>query len=99
MSSGDGPSKSRRVDSVTIPSVCEEEASLSTLGRPDLRSSSGSASRERAADWGNAAWGPIAASADDSRADENAAPPSEGTLPSVCPRVTFARGTLVAQRY
>jgi serine/threonine protein kinase len=99
MSSGDGPSKSRRVDSVTSPSVCEEETSLSTLGRPDLRSSSGSASRERPADWGSTAWGPVAASAEDSRAAEDAAEPSDSTLPSVCARVTFARGTLLAQRY
>src|SRR5262245_50842923 len=89
MSSGDGPSKSRRVDSVTIPSVCEEDPPLSTLGRPDLRSSSVSASRERAAaDWGGGDWGSVAAQSVPSEPDAQLGPASEGTLPSVAPRVT-----------
>ena len=100
MSNSDAPSKSRRADSVTIPSLLsDEEPSLSTLGRPDPLSSSVSASRERsAAAWGVASWDGMAASADGEPAPEDALP-SEGTLPSVCPTVVFGRGTLVGQRY
>ncbi|MEO8182805.1 MAG: serine/threonine-protein kinase [Deltaproteobacteria bacterium] len=116
MNSSDAPSKSRRVDSVTAPSMLgdesmlgnesllgDDEPSLSALGRPDLGSSA-SASRERpAAAWGVPSWGAVAASTDGGQAQDDAereAPPmSDNTLPSVCPKVTFARGTLVAQRY
>jgi eukaryotic-like serine/threonine-protein kinase len=112
MNSSDASSKSRRIDSVTAPSMLgdesmlgEDEPSLSTLGRPDLGSgSSASASRERhAAGWGAPAWGAVAASTDGGQAqddaDNAAPPPSDNTLPSVCPTVAFARDTVVAQRY
>src|SRR5262245_1458781 len=101
MSSSDAPSKSRRLDSVTAPSLLgEEEPSLSTLGRPDLRSSSASVSREQsAADWGATPWGAVADSSDGERADHDEPAVSDNTLPSVSPTVMFARGTLVAQRY
>src|SRR5215510_3198328 len=100
MSNSDAPSKPRRADSVTIPSLLgDEEPSLSTLGRPDPLSSSVSASRERsAAAWGAPSWDGIAASADGEQVPEDALP-SEGTMPSVCPTVVFGRGTLVGQRY
>jgi serine/threonine protein kinase len=103
MSNSDAPSKSRRVDSVTIPSLLsDEEPSLSTLGRPDPLSSSVSASREQAAaGWGTVVWGAVSASMDEgvARDEQEAAAPSDNTLPSVAPTVAFARGTLVAQRY
>ncbi|MEY4550705.1 MAG: hypothetical protein RL685_6900 [Pseudomonadota bacterium] len=101
MSSNDPPSKYGRVDSVTIPSLLgEEEPSLSTLGRPDARSSSVSASREReAADWGGSAWGSVAASSNGSQLEEECAAASDRTMPSMQPTIAFARGTLVAQRY
>ena len=71
MSSSDAPSKSRRVDSVTIPSLLdEEEPSLSTLGRPDLHSSSASASRERSASWGAVPWGSVAGSGGEEPPDQ-----------------------------
>src|SRR3954468_20139828 len=110
MSSSDAPSKSRRLDSVTAPSMLGDESllsvadepSLSTLGRPDPGSSV-SASRERSAGWGAPSWGAVAASTDGGQAqddaDNDAPPPSDNTLPSVCLTVAFARGTLVAERY
>ncbi|HKO91336.1 MAG TPA: serine/threonine-protein kinase [Polyangiaceae bacterium] len=97
MSSSDAPFKSRRADSITIPSLIdEEEPSLSTLGRPDLQSSSASASRERSARWGAVPWGSIAGSAQEESQREVG---SGATLPSVCPTFVFARDTLVAERY
>jgi serine/threonine protein kinase len=106
MSSSDAPSKSRRIDSVTIPSLLEdEEPSLSTLGRPEPLSSSASASasasrEQSAAGWGAPLWGAVAASMDEGQArDEEEMPLSDNTLPSVSPTVAFGRGTLVAQRY
>jgi len=97
MSSSDAPFKSRRADSVTIPSLIdEEEPSLSTLGRPDLHSSSASASRERSASWGAVPWGSVAGSVEEQPLGEVG---SGATLPSVCPTFVFGRGTLVAERY
>jgi serine/threonine protein kinase len=78
----------------------EEEPSLSTLGRPDLRSSSASVSREQsAADWGAAPWGAVADSSDGEHSEQEEPAVSDNTLPSVSPTAMFARGTLVAQRY